>query len=72
MPLDEYQRKRNLWMAGRPAHSRGGAAGTMLREIIEKAALQRVAREAQRASHTTRSRRVAKTARARKSKHANT
>ena len=59
----------DLWVTGRPANSRDGAAGTMLREIIEKAAVKIVEREAQRAK---RSRRPAKAARARKPKNANT
>ena len=62
----------DVWVTGRPANSRGGATGTMLREIIERAAVKIVEREAQRARNTTRSRRPAKTARARKSKNANT
>ena len=60
----------DLWVTGRP--SRGGATGKMLRKIIEQAAVKNVEREEQRVRPTTRGRRPAKTARARKAKTPNT
>ena len=61
----------DVWVTGRPANARSGAAGKMLQDIIEKAAVKIVEREEQRAKNTPKSRRPAKRARARKSKNAN-
>ena len=60
----------DLWVTGRPA--RGGATAKMLKAIIDKAAVKIIEREEQGARNTTKSRRPAKTTRARKSKAANT